>query len=289
MDIALGLPALSPDLNGRILLDWARKADEGPFSSLSILDRLAYHNLEPLMALSAASSVTHRVRLMTAILISALRNPGILAKQAASLDAFSAGRLTLGLGIGGRDDDFRAAPANMRDRGKRFDEQLSIMKRIWSGQPVEPGDGVVGPEPVQSGGPELLIGAINPAAIQRVGRWGTGYLAGWGDPGDAEKLYGIAQNSWKDANRPGRPRFVAGAYIALGPKGLDKSKEYVRGYYRYRWGDAGADRWVSNIRASASSVKDAIQEFANVGVDELILVPCVADLEEIDRLTGLLP
>ena len=109
MQIGIGLPANIPGVQGKLILDWAKKADSGPFSSLGLIDRLVYPNYEPLIAFAAAAGVTQRIRLMTTVLLAPLRNTAILAKQAASLDALSGGRLTLGLAIGGREDDFHAA------------------------------------------------------------------------------------------------------------------------------------------------------------------------------------
>src|ERR671915_1344395 len=169
MEIGIGLPATIPGTSGSLVLDWARRADSGPFSSLGILDRLVYPNYEPLITLAAAAAVTSRVRLMTTVLIAPLRGAGVLAKQAATIDALSGGRLTLGLGVGAREDDFQFAPASFHDRGRNFEEQLELMKRVWSGQPVSDEVGAVGPPPARAGGPELLIGAYSPAAIRRGG------------------------------------------------------------------------------------------------------------------------
>src|SRR5215204_6351555 len=106
---------------------------------------------EPLITLAAAAAVTERVRLMPTVLIAPLRREGVLAKQAATIDALSGGRLTLGLGVGAREDDFQFAPASFHDRGRRFEEQLELMKRVWSGQPVSEEVGAVGPLPAQAG------------------------------------------------------------------------------------------------------------------------------------------
>src|SRR5436305_3644382 len=144
MRIGIGHPATIPGANGQLILDWAQRADAGPFSSLGSLDRLVYPNYDALITLTAAAAVTRRIRLMTTVLLAPLHNGCILAKQAASLDAISGGRLTLGVGVGGREDDFRAAPASLHDRGKRFEVQLETMKRAWAGQPLDKNIGPVG-------------------------------------------------------------------------------------------------------------------------------------------------
>jgi alkanesulfonate monooxygenase SsuD/methylene tetrahydromethanopterin reductase-like flavin-dependent oxidoreductase (luciferase family) len=147
MEIGVGLPATIPGASGPLVLEWARRTDSGPFSSLGVIDRLVYTNHEILISLAGAAAVTERVRLMTTVLIAPVRDAALLAKQAATIDAFSGGRLTLGLGVGARDDDFRAASATFEDRGRRFEEQLDLMKRVWSGEPVGDGIGEIGPQP----------------------------------------------------------------------------------------------------------------------------------------------
>jgi len=113
MEVGVGLPTTTPGADGTGILEWARRADQGPFASLGVLDRMVYRSVEPFAALSAAAAVTTRARLVTMVVIGPLRNTALLAKQAASLDLLSAGRLTLGLAIGARTDDYRAlgAPA----------------------------------------------------------------------------------------------------------------------------------------------------------------------------------
>jgi alkanesulfonate monooxygenase SsuD/methylene tetrahydromethanopterin reductase-like flavin-dependent oxidoreductase (luciferase family) len=151
MEVAIGLPATIPGTEGSLVLDWAGRADSGPFSSLGIIDRLEYPNYEPLNTLSAAAAVTDRIRVMSTILIAPLRRAGVLAKQAATIDALSGGRLTLGVGVGSREDDFRAAPASFHDRAGRFEQQLELMKRVWSGELVSDEIGPTGPPPARPG------------------------------------------------------------------------------------------------------------------------------------------
>ena len=286
MEIGIGLPATIPGVEPRLILEWAKRADAGPFSSLSVLDRVVYPNFEPLVALTAAAAVTERIGLMTTVLLAPLRNTGLLAKQAASLDALSGGRLTLGLGIGGREDDFRAAPAPFQDRAQRFEEQLATMKRIWSGQPLAEDLGPVGPPPARAGGPRLLLGGYVPAAIQRVGTWADGFITGGvADPGQARQLYEIAETSWQAAGRPGRPRFVGSLYFALGADAQEGVRSYILDYYGY-FGPA-AEEMAETFPASPEAVTEKIRTFGDVGADELVFWPCVADLEQLERLADL--
>jgi alkanesulfonate monooxygenase SsuD/methylene tetrahydromethanopterin reductase-like flavin-dependent oxidoreductase (luciferase family) len=282
MEIGIGLPATIPGTRGSLVLDWAKRADSGPFSSLGIIDRLVYPNYEPLITLAAAAAVTSRVRLMSTVLIAPSRGAGVLAKQAATIDALSGGRLTLGLGVGAREDDFQFAPASFHDRARVFEEQLDLMKRVWSGQPVGDGGGPIGPPPARSGGPELLIGGYAPAAIRRVGRWGDGFISGGiPDPEQVRQMFDVAQESWRAEGREGRPRLVACLYYALGPNAA-RGGDYIRDYYSY-FGPA-ADDMASSIPASPEVLDNLIRGFGDVGADEVVCWPTVAELDQVDRL-----
>jgi alkanesulfonate monooxygenase SsuD/methylene tetrahydromethanopterin reductase-like flavin-dependent oxidoreductase (luciferase family) len=285
MDIGIGLPATIPWTRGSLILDWARRADSGPFSSLGILDRLVYPNYEPLITLAAAAAVTDRVRLMTTVLISPLRGAGVLAKQAATIDALSGGRLTLGIGVGSREDDFKAAPASFHDRAREFEEQLELMRRVWSGQPASEEIGLIGPSPARQGGPELLIGGYSPPAIRRVGRWGDGFISGGiPDPDQVRQMFDLAEESWKEEGREGKPRFVACFYYALGPN-AERGGDYIRNYYSY-FGPA-ADDMARSIPSSPEAIEGLIQGLEEVGADEVICWPTVAELDQVDRLAEL--
>src|SRR5689334_25321730 len=109
MDVGIGLPATIPGVDGGRVIEWAKRAEARGFSTLGTIDRIVYGNYESLIALSAAAAVTERIRLATCILIAPYRNGAITAKQAASVDRLSGGRLTLGVAVGGREDDYAAA------------------------------------------------------------------------------------------------------------------------------------------------------------------------------------
>jgi alkanesulfonate monooxygenase SsuD/methylene tetrahydromethanopterin reductase-like flavin-dependent oxidoreductase (luciferase family) len=252
---------------------------------LGVLDRLVYKNHESLVALAAAAAVTDRIRLQSTVLIAPVRDAALLAKQAATIDAFSGERLTLGLGVGGREDDFSAASASFEDRCRRFDEQLDLMKRVWSGEPVGDGIGKIGPSPTQPGGPELLIGAYSPVPLKRVGRWADGFISGGiPDPEQARQMYDVAEESWRAEGREGKPRFVRCIYYALGPD-AERGGDYIRDYYGY-FGGAEEDM-ARSIPSSPETIEGLIQGFTDVGADELVCWPTIADLDQLDRLAEL--
>ena len=286
MQIGIGHPGTIPGVKVQLILDWAKRADTDPFSSLGSLDRLVFPSYDALITLTAAAVVTQRIRLMTTVLLAPLHNAGVLAKQAASLDAFSGGRLTLGVGVGTREDDFRAAPASWHDRGKRFEAQLEVMKRVWSGQALAEDIGPVGPPPVQPGGPALLIGGYSQAAIQRVARWADGFISGGLAPAQAQSLYKLAEESWKAAGRAGKPRFVASMYWGLGPNAAERAGAYIRNYYAFM--GPTAEQVASSVPSTPEAVKGVIQAFADSGVDELMCWPCIPDLDQVDRLAALI-
>ena len=282
MDIGIGLPTQIPDVAGRVLVDWAVQAEQAGFSTLGTVGRLVYPNYDDLIALAAAAAVTDRIRLTTSVLLAPLHaNAALLAKQAASIDRLSGGRLVLGLGTGGRDDDFTASGLPTGGRGQRLAEQIEEMKRIWSGE--ERGlAGPIGPTPVREGGPELVVGAISEAGFRRVAGLVDGWIMGGGTPEMFAGLGGAVDRVWQDAGRPGRPRKLALAYFALGEQARESAQETIMLYYEWL-GDI-AEQIVAGAATSAEMIKGYVAGFAEAGCDELIFAPGSASLDQITLL-----
>src|SRR5437764_12576706 len=124
MDVGIGLPNAVRGVDRAGIVDWARRAEAAGFSSLGTIDRVVYPNYESLIALAAAAAVTERIRLATDILIAPLRaNTALLAKQTATIDHLSQGRLELGLAVGGRQDDYGVSGVEFSTRGRLFERQ----------------------------------------------------------------------------------------------------------------------------------------------------------------------
>jgi alkanesulfonate monooxygenase SsuD/methylene tetrahydromethanopterin reductase-like flavin-dependent oxidoreductase (luciferase family) len=277
MEVGVGLPTTTPGADGRLVLEWARRADAGPFASLGVLDRMVYPSVEPFAALSAAAAVTTRARLVTMVVIGPLRNTALLAKQAASLDLLSAGRLTLGLAIGARADDYQALGVDQAARGRRLGEQLAELRTIWE-------KGEVGPEPVQPGGPPLLAGGLSGEAFARMARGADGYVHGGGPPRAFAGAAARAWAAWRDLERPGRPQLWGQGYFALGD--ADAGDAYLRDYYAFT-GPFAAKIAAGNL-TSGRAVKDFVRGYEDAGCDHLVVLPTVSDPAQLDRLADVL-
>ena len=285
MEIGIGLPNTVLEVPGRLLVDWARRAEERGFSSLATIDRLAYPTYDSLTALTAAAAVTERIGLVTNVLLEPLYPPVLLAKVTASLDQLSAGRLTLGVGVGSRPDDYELAGRPFGGRGRRFDADLELLHTAWAGQPVAGSRFPVGP-PTARGRVPLLIGGQAKLAAPRAARWGAGFTIGGAPP---EMAAGAIQEStagWDAAGGTGKPRVVALSYFSLGEEHTETSLRNLRSYYGFL-GD-----WAEGIASSAARTEAAIRDtaaaFEDLGVDELIFDPTVPALDQVDRLAEVL-
>lgn len=270
MNVGVGLPTTVPGATGELVLDWARHADAGPFSSLAVLDRVAYDSYEPFAALAAAAGVTSRVRLATMIAVGPLRPTGLLAKQAASVHALSRGRLTLGLAVGARSDDFEAAGVESRGRGRKLTEQLAYLRGGVDAERVGPArDGI-----------ELLVGGLSGQAFSRMARYGDGYVHGGGPPRAFASAAARAEAAWRDLGRPGRPRLWGQGYFCFGD--AEQGNAYLRDYYAFT--GPFAERVVAENLTSGRALKDFVRGYEEAGCDELVLFPTVPVAEELDRL-----
>jgi alkanesulfonate monooxygenase SsuD/methylene tetrahydromethanopterin reductase-like flavin-dependent oxidoreductase (luciferase family) len=282
VDIGIGLPNTVPGTDGGTLIEWARSAEEAEFSTLGTIGRLVYPNYEEIVALSAAAAVTSRIRLTTGVLLAPLyTNTVLFAKQAASLDRLSGGRLVLGLGLGGREDDFTASGLTTKGRGQHLEQQIELMKRVWSGEKF--GDaGGIGPEPVRPGGPELILGGVTPASFGRVARLGDGWIMGGGTPEMFAQGAAAVDEAWRQEGRPGRPRKLTLAYFALGPDARAQADTYLHHYYG--WLGDFADQIAAGAAVGAEMVRSYAAAFEASGCDEVIFVPTSSQLDQVTRL-----
>jgi alkanesulfonate monooxygenase SsuD/methylene tetrahydromethanopterin reductase-like flavin-dependent oxidoreductase (luciferase family) len=279
MQIGIGLPN-TLNVPGPVVADWARRAEERGFTTLGTIDRIVYPTYDSLTSLAVAAGATTRIKLFTDILLTPLYPEVWLAKATGSLDAMSSGRLTLGLGVGGRGDDYQAMRRPMNRRGAQMDESLDLLTRAWAGEKVTGDDFPVTPPPANGNRVPILIGGTSDAAVRRTLTYGDGWTAGGGGPAAMAPMVERIRREWQDAGRDGEPRFAALCYFGLGD--ADESRATLRRYYGF------LGEWVDAIAEGAPRTPDAVQgavkQFEEVGATELIFMPTVADLAEVDRL-----
>ena len=285
MQIGMTLPSMVPGLDRKAILSWCRGIDSGPFASLACGERITYPNTEMRALLAAAAALTERVRIVPTLYVLPMHPTAIVAKEVASLDVLSNGRVTLTVGVGGREHDYRAAEKPFAGRFRRLDQQVALLRRLWAGEPPFAGADPVGPPPVQKGGPPLWAGAMGPKSLRRAAGWADG-VAGFSTAGDAAEVasaFGLVCAAWQEAGVARAPRLVTGFWYALGPGAEERLHGYVFDYLRL-FGDGPARAMATRCRiSSAERFRDCVEAIAALGADELILVPTTADPAELDR------
>jgi alkanesulfonate monooxygenase SsuD/methylene tetrahydromethanopterin reductase-like flavin-dependent oxidoreductase (luciferase family) len=278
MDIGIGLPNSLAGVGGRRLVDWARAAEGRGFSVLGTIGRIAYDTHEELIALAAAAAVTERIHLMPTVLVAPPRQAVLLAKQAATLDAVSEGRFRLGLGIGGRDDDYLALGVDPTGKGDALEEVVATCRSVWAGERPEGAELPVGPHPAHL---PIVLGGFSEPAFRRAGRIADGFVAG---PMPPDAIAGAARVVAEEAEKAGRPAptLYAATYVALGDDVRDEADRNVASYYAFD--PQMVEVLTENLLRTPDDVARTRDALAEVGVEELCLWPEAAGLEQVDRI-----
>jgi alkanesulfonate monooxygenase SsuD/methylene tetrahydromethanopterin reductase-like flavin-dependent oxidoreductase (luciferase family) len=275
MKIGMGLPAAVPGADPTTLGEWAETAEKLGFCSLGVIDRLVYDNLDPLVALAAAAARTERVELLTTVLnVPYRQNAVVLAKQLASVDLLSGGRLTAGLALGGWPEDYQASELPRRELGAAMDAMVATMLEVWDGKV----SGASGPMPaLEPDRPGLLFGGLVPASFARAAAVGQGWIA---------PSFGIQQltdgvdsirKAWDRIGRPGRPRVVTVRYFCFGAGADEHAEHYLRHYYLDYAHLVKADTPTTPEHLDAE-----LRRLRDGGADDVVLMPCTDDVTQVE-------
>jgi alkanesulfonate monooxygenase SsuD/methylene tetrahydromethanopterin reductase-like flavin-dependent oxidoreductase (luciferase family) len=229
--------------------------------------------------LAAAAALTQRIRLATMIVIGPIRNTAMLAKEAATIDVLSGGRLTLGIAIGARKDDYDITAASYHTRGETLTRQLGDMRELWA-------SGEVGPTPIQVGGPEILVGGMTDIAYARAARFANGYAHNGGPPRIFAAAADRARAAWIDAGRPGQPKLWGQGYFALGDDVIEPGQDYLRDYYAFT--GPFAEKIAQGMLTTPQAILQFVRGYEEAGCDELVLFPAVARLDQLERLADVI-
>jgi alkanesulfonate monooxygenase SsuD/methylene tetrahydromethanopterin reductase-like flavin-dependent oxidoreductase (luciferase family) len=211
---------------------------------------------------------------MSYVSLAGLRNAATFAKEVATLATFAPGRLTVGVGVGARPDDYTTAGVDWRARGDRLDEALDALLGLRSRT-----------DPLQCLGPDLpedvqiLVGGASPRAVGRILRHGAGYAHGGVQPW----VFGLeahgVREAWKGAGRPGAPRIIASTWVASTPERHARVMAWQDDYML----QGGPPMPVRDaVHQGTDAVRAVVEEFARHGATEVVLVPCVDDLDELE-------
>jgi alkanesulfonate monooxygenase SsuD/methylene tetrahydromethanopterin reductase-like flavin-dependent oxidoreductase (luciferase family) len=182
--------------------------------------------------------------------------------------------MTLGIGLGGRDDDYELAEVAMDERGAAIDEMLSKIREVWDHE-------LVGPDVPQP--PTLLVGGGVDASFARAAKYGDGWIAGGSPPEAFAEAAAKVKAEWSAAGREGEPRLAGLAYFALGADGEENAKRYLTDYYAWL-GEETANFIADSAATDAQTVQQYLEAFEGVGCDELIIFPASADADQVDQL-----
>ena len=290
MQIGMTLPTMAPDVDRHRLFDWMDRIDAGTFSTLAVGERIAFPNPEALVVLAAAVGRTQRVRVASTLFVAPLRNTVWLAKEVATLDALAEGRFVLGLGVGGREEDYRAVGAPYGRRHERLDVQVAELRRLWAGEPIDASLGPLGPRPFRPEGPPLWTGASSPRPLARAARWADA-VAGFSfgpDPEEVARGFEAADAAWQAAGRSARPRHVTSFWYALGPGAEERLEAYARRYLAVFGAGPAAALAALCSAAGEARLRERLAAVREAGADEVLLVPTTADPAELERTEAVL-
>ena len=289
MKIGLCLPYMKHGLTREDYHRWFQGIDQGPFHSLSCGERILGPTYDMRILLAAAATLTQRVEINATLYVLPMHDAVRAAKEIATLDVLSGGRLTVTVGYGGRPQDYRAVGMEYRGRHARMDRQVATMKSIWDQQPPFEGADPVGPVPAQAGGPKLYTGAMGPKGMARCAHWADGVFAfsGNGERAEIAATLNLADAAWEQAGRSQKPYRMGGFWYSLADDGQRKLYDYV---YRYLLiaGEDVANYMADSVhRSSADAVREALDNLERAGCAEAMLSPVTAELCEIERLADI--
>jgi alkanesulfonate monooxygenase SsuD/methylene tetrahydromethanopterin reductase-like flavin-dependent oxidoreductase (luciferase family) len=294
MKVGMTLPVTEPGWSRDTVLEWARRIEEGPFSSLALGERNVFPTPDIISLMSACAALTERVKIVASVAVVPLHDPVLLAKQYATIDMISGGRLVLGVGIGGREEDYRAIGADPGNRRiVELERRVEIMRRVWAGELVVEGLlRPVEPFPVQSDGPTILAGVLGPRGLASAARWADGVsgMAMTGDPQEAQLAFEAAREAWRQAGRERLPILNTATWFALGDAEAGRRQTYQHLHRYFNWMGPAREPMAQKFGfvGHASELRDMLKRMEDLGTDEFLLIPTSLDPDEVSRVADAL-
>lgn len=266
---------------------WPRECyeaiEELGFDALWTGEHIVFHRpiLDAMPLLSAIAAITKRIRIGPAAIMVTLRHPTMLAKELATLDILSGGRLILVAGVGGDfPKEFEAAGIPMERRGRRTSEIIEIMRRYWTeerfsyeGEIFQLDDVWMTPKPVQPGGPSIWLAGRSSGAIARAARLGDGYMPYMYTPQRCREAFDEVRAKASESGRPLRDGFVWSAFVYVSMHDdAETARELAIRDLSWRYGKDFSP-WIDKycVHGTPDVCIERLQAFATAGVDHLAL------------------
>ncbi len=283
MSVSFGIQGSGQQLGASVpdagrLRELAQAAEELGYDSIWAGDHISYRNpiIDIVVALSTFAAVTERITIGAGIVLLPLRHPSVVAKEFASLDHVSGGRVILGVGVGGESaKDFEAVGVDPRERGARTDEAMRALRELFRGRASFSGrffafeDVEIEPGPAQPGGPPLWVGGRSPAAIRRAASLGDGWIPIWVSP--ARFARGLEE-------LPGHVARAVTVPAHVGSK--QKLYEHLRQRYAGDFTEHVVDRYC--VAGTPEECAGRVREYVDAGAQHIVFN--IAEPEDAERL-----
>jgi probable F420-dependent oxidoreductase len=288
MSIAVGLGLMEfPFPDAEAYWRWVDLCEEGGVDSLWQTDRIVSNEpiLECMSAMAALAGRTRRIKFGVNVVSLALRDPVLVAKQCATIDVLSNGRLLPAFGIGSpRAPEWAALNLDTRTRGRKTDEGLEIIGRLWREDKVDfagvhyrLSGASIAPKPVQAALP-MWIGGSSPAAIRRTARYGTGWQAGPETPIEAGHIVAAIRAATRELGRTiDADHYGAGFPFYFGQAGRPHVERAMEAYARRTGSTAGSYFAVGD----ADTILARLAEYVGAGLSKFVLRPLGADSADV--------
>lgn len=297
VQLGLALPQtfLQGQVDERRLREFLTRADTLSFHSVWVVEQIlgTLASLEPVTLLTWAAALTQRVRLGSAVLLTALRSPLHLAKSLATLDQLSAGRLIVGVGLGGDPKVYPAFGLDPKRRAARFAEGLGLMKRLWTeprvsfaGEFWRLDDAAMEPKPLQKPHPPVWFGAHHPDALRRTvemgdGFMGAGSIATAAFAAEVDRLRGLLADAGRDPERMAVGKRV---YIAI-DRDRDRARRRLEEWFGAFYGRPELATRVA-VWGDVSECLEALGRVTAAGARLLLLNPVFDEADQLELIAA---
>ncbi len=279
MKIGMTLPVMEPGLSRKDLENWTKSIDAGPWSHIALGERILFPNPEFISTLSAVAAWTNRVEIIATISVLTMHDPVLSAKQFATIDMLSEGRFTLGVGVGGREEDYKSIGANWSERRwSKLSEKVKIMQSIWNNSY----EVSLGPKTFSTNGPEILAGAVGPKAMEMSVDFSSG-LAGFSFNADIKEIddsFKRVRNAHESKGKT--PRLITSFWFGLGDKGREDIEMHLQRYLAWMGPDLAKDlSSKAGLAGNERDLKFFLEEIKTIGASDVILVPTSKDINQL--------